>query len=363
MKFIIITLILLTNPIYNFLSMSENIINYEEYLLYCSQYNKEPSNFRYKIWLIKKTRIDKLNKKNNYKLGPTKFTDLTKPERKSYLTSKNPRPKPRAKLTLSKTRENLNLLRSKIRRRWESLKSLLKKTPQKFLSNFLTKNPSSRNWVKSKKVTPIKDQGDCGSCWAFAVAASIESIYLIKNNVSYDLSEQEMVDCADDMDCDGGWNDLAIGYVKTNGVSTESDYPYVDRNGSCRVKGNAEKIGISGFETVVVRDMEAFLRVLDRQPVNVGFQAEDDFLDYKEGVIDGDRLCGATREINHAVLAVGYEIDTLNFEDNYILFKNQWGTDWGEDGYFRAKFHDEKYTSGPCNCIRSSLDLVYPVLD
>ncbi len=88
------------------------------------------------------------------------------------------------------------------------------------------------DWERDNKVTTVKDQGECGSCWAFAAVSAVESIYLIENGQSapadsLDLAEQELVDdCESRMDCSGGWNDYALDYIKENGINLEVDYPY-----------------------------------------------------------------------------------------------------------------------------------------
>lgn len=378
---ILLFLIFLLNKSNSILNLIKNHNAYEEYLTYCKNYKKEPSSFRFIIW---RARVKKLKLKNklhsirkNFKAGFSKFTDLTQQERKNYTkplkTSKFPISKqnsPKLKGPILKTlketkisksiRSTTNSLRARIRRYFDTLKNRVLKRSEKFLSTFIKTNSQEKNWLALNKLPPIKNQDTCGSCWAFAITASIESLYLIKTEQSLNLSEQELVDCADFMDCDGGWNDLAIEYVVKNGISLEADYPYINADGICDVP-EGEKVEIEGYRKIESGDMQEFLKVLDEHPVAVAVQVEDDFYDYESGVIDADSLCGVTRNVNHAVLAVGYFISE-DFEENYILFRNQWGEEWGDGGYFKFKFYDDKYDNGPCNILMYMDHTVYPVL-
>ena len=374
----VLLFLILLNTSQCILSILENEDNYQEYLSYCEKFNKEPSNFRFVIWRVRlrkielKNRISKL--RNTFKSGLTKFTDLTDDEREKYIsklevTNSIPKVKGgeilknfKVKNISNSIRSTKNSWRTRLRRRWESFLNRIRGIDETFLSTFIKDYPTEINWVTKDggKVTGVKNQGECGSCWAFAVNAAIESLYLIEKGEKLDLSEQELVDCAPDMNCDGGWNDVTFKYIVENGITTESKYPYLEVEGNCQ-DITEDRIEISEYKNIASMDMKGFLEVLSKQPIAVALQVENDFLDYKSGIIDADEQCGVTRSVNHAVLAVGYFISS-DFKNNYILFKNQWGKEWGDDGYFKFNFWDDVKTNGPCNILMYSDHTTYPVL-
>ncbi|XP_057954866.1 ervatamin-B [Malania oleifera] len=197
-------------------------------------------------------------------------------------------------------------------------------------------SPDSVDWRQHGAVTPIKDQGQCGSCWAFSAVAAVEGINKIKAGQLVSLSEQELVDCdvgSDNQGCDGGYMAKAFAFIQKNGgLTTEASYPYAGKDGTCN-RGEAGKpaVTISGYESVPKNDEKSLQAAVSHQPVSVAIDAGGyAFQLYSEGIFDG--LCG--NELNHGVAAVGYG------EDNgkkYWLVKNSWGTDWGEAGYIRMK--------------------------
>ncbi|XP_027355741.1 vignain [Abrus precatorius] len=196
--------------------------------------------------------------------------------------------------------------------------------------------PPSVDWRKKGAVTAVKDQGQCGSCWAFSTVVAVEGINQIKTNKLVSLSEQELVDCDknENAGCNGGLMEYAFEFIKQKGgITTESSYPYIAQEGTCDAsKENDLAVSIDGHENVPANDEDALLKAVANQPVSVAIDAGgSDFQFYSEGVFTGD--CG--KELNHGVAVVGY--GTTIDGTNYWIVKNSWGPEWGEQGYIRMK--------------------------
>jgi len=187
--------------------------------------------------------------------------------------------------------------------------------------------PASKDWVAEKRVSGVKDQGQCGSCYAFATCAALESAVAIKGNSAtlLDLAEQEMVDCSQNNGCNGGfWYD-SFDYMKS-GIRNEADYKYTAKAGSCdnTKKSKASAASVKAYALTKENDDTAMRSAMNTYgPLAVAVTTEN-WSSYRSGVFSS---CG-TKGVDHAVLLTGYNA-------NQYTIKNSWGAGWGESGYIR----------------------------
>ena len=196
--------------------------------------------------------------------------------------------------------------------------------------------PEYVDWRESNKVTPIRDQGAYGSCFAMGAIASIESRLLILSSSTYtaetlDLSEQQVVDCCTlASGCNGGTLQATYNYIKKNGIMSEKDYPYIEADGECTYDESKIAVTIDGASTTKIND-EALMEVVVEAPVGVCIDASQvSFQLYVSGVYDEPNC---KKIMNHCVAVIGY--GTTEEGEDYYLVKNSWGTSWGEDGYIK----------------------------
>ena len=194
------------------------------------------------------------------------------------------------------------------------------------------------DWTTKGAVTPVKNQGRCGSCWSFSTTGSVEGAYQIASGKLVSLSEEDLVQCDHngDQGCNGGLMDNAFEWIEKNGIAAESAYPYTSGQGvtgTCdATKSKAPVVTISGFTDVPTGDEDALKSAVAKQPVSVAIEADKSaFQLYKSGVLDS-AACG--QKLDHGVLTVGYGTDSSLSKD-YWKVKNSWGATWGESGYIR----------------------------
>ena len=190
--------------------------------------------------------------------------------------------------------------------------------------------PDTVDWREKGAVTPVKDQGQCGSCWTFSATGAVEGFYFTQNGKLLSFSEQQIVDCDTDEDegCNGGWHYLAIEYAGKNGLELETDYPYTARDGKCKYDSSKAVKTNKGYAYVTANNTNELKTALANiGPVSVAIEADQSvFQFYSRGVISAG--CGA--DLDHAVLTVGYtKVGVLEA----FIVKNSWGKSWGDQGY------------------------------
>ncbi len=201
--------------------------------------------------------------------------------------------------------------------------------------------PSQFDWRDFGILTGVRDQSFCGSCWAFAGVAQLESaIYRYEGNAA-DLSEQQVLDCSYDSGCDGGYTYYALEYIYNNGIILESSRPYKAVEGACDIQEQPVYF-IKDFGDVWVGDNALAARVkafkdaiINDGPIATYMIVYQDFNGYSGGVYmqNSDVVDGG-----HMVLVVGWKDDPSISTGGYWIIKNSWGPSWGESGYFRIGY-------------------------
>lgn len=327
----------------------------ERFQRWKAAYNKsyptaEEERHRFRVYARNMAYIEATNSEAEaagltYELGETAYTDLTNQEFKAMYTAPPPARLPEADDDVAV-----------ITTRAGPVGAAAGRLP--VYVNLSTGAPASVDWRSSGAVTAVKNQGRCGSCWAFSTVAVVEGIYQIRTGKLVSLSEQELVDC-DTLDhgCDGGISYRALQWITANGgITTEDDYPYTGTTGAChRAKLSHNAVSIAGLRRVTTRSEASLANAVAGQPVAVSIEAGgDNFQHYKKGVYNGP--CGT--QLNHGVTVVGYGQEP-DGGDSYWIVKNSWGEGWGDAGYIKMRKDVAGKPEGLCGiAIRPSYPLM-----
>lgn len=281
----------------------------------------EEQNFRINVFLknyLEVTRVNALNLK--YKLGLNKFSDMTEEEIET-----------------------------------KYMGFIASDRPKDFAQIEVNDVPASIDWRTQGKVGPVKDQGHCGSCWAFSAVASIETAMAQATGTLALFSEQQLVDCSrlyGNKGCNGGLMDKAFDYVKSKGLTTEDNYPYVAKDETCKSDRVAKKVAhIKGHKDVNHNDSDQLQAAAALRVISVAIQANE-IVKYSGGIFN-NKNCGT--QLNHGVAVVGY--GTENGTDFWIV-RNSWGATWGEAGYIRMERTDKR-GAGMCGI---AMQPSYPIV-
>jgi len=217
-----------------------------------------------------------------------------------------------------------------------SMRDQHNKARHEFTRNPNVKLPDAVDWRDKGYVTPVKEQGQCTSGWAFSSTGSLEGQHFNAIGKLVSLSEQNLVDCSGkqgNMGCVGGDMNQAFQYIKDNGgIDTEDSYPYEDDDNRCRFKAESVGATVTGFTNIQSKNESALQEaVATIGPISVAIDSShNSFQLYKQGVYH-EPFCSQIH-LDHGVLVVGYGTDAGK---DYWLVKNSWGVNWGEHGYIR----------------------------
>lgn len=293
--------------------------------------NKTVEGFRYSVWRANKDMVDKHNadKSKTFKMAIDEYSDLTDEE-------------------FAKQRTGLKMRFRTTANSSDSIKIVHKRQS--------TNPPASFDWRSSSCVTPIKNQGVCGSCWAFASSAALECAYKLKYGTLVNLSEQQFVDCDRKYNkgCNGGWPTDAFDYAKI-GIASNSKYPYSQdtylygRRSTCKYSSGLSQTKTNPTTAYKdVRDLsetDLVNALVTKGTITIAVCATNSFSKYKNGIYRANNC--PESGINHAILLVGYGVDSAGTK--FWIAKNSWGTSWGESGYIRIQrgFGLVRYPSYP----------------
>jgi len=216
--------------------------------------------------------------------------------------------------------------------------------------------PASVDWRTKGAVTPVKNQGQCGSCWSFSATGSMEGAHAISTGKLVSLSEQQLMDCSTSFgnnSCNGGLMDYAFKYAEGVAMDTEESYPYTAKDGKCHNETGTASFEVKSFQDVTVNDPQALMEAVALGPVSIAVDAASlGWQLYHGGILK--HFCGTS--LDHGVLLVGYGTEGKN---DFWIVKNSWGAGWGEKGYLRILRQMDKKGPGVCGLQQSAS---YPIV-
>nr|XP_027214003.1 cathepsin L-like isoform X2 [Penaeus vannamei] len=288
------------------------------------EFKKRFSIFRHNM---KKVHILQQSERGTAKYGPTKFADLTEHEFRQMLGLR-----PDLRPTLSQME------------------------PAEIPSGDI---PSEFDWRDHGVVTPVKNQGMCGSCWAFSVTGNVEGQWALKHKHLYSLSEQELVDCdKTDEGCNGGMPENAYEAIaELGGLETENDYPYEAKDDKCHFNKNKVKVTVNGSVELPQNEDDLARWLVTHGPISIGINANA-LQFYVGGVSHPLKFLCNPKSLDHGMLIVGYGVHTYPVFKKTLPFwivKNSWGEEWGEQGYYRVYRGD-----GTCGVNQMATSAIVP---
>lgn len=285
---------------------------FDQFHRYAKEYNKKYDSYaielyRFAIYLKNLVEIEELNilDEGTAVYGETMFTDMTKSEMREYLGLVIP-----------------------------------KDFKYNYVQNFTnehqykprTDTPDIWNWEQQGAVTPVKNQGSCGSCWTFSTAGNVEGLWYLKHKELINFSMQQLIDCdKSNFGCNGGWPYNAIDWLaKNGGMETLADYPQrANYTGPCQFDEKKAKAQIQGYLNITHDENVIKDALYEKGPLSILLDFTGLF-HYKSGVAS-PLLCSTWPD--HALVLVGYGTK----QEDYWLIKNSWGPQWGINGYLMLK--------------------------
>jgi len=198
--------------------------------------------------------------------------------------------------------------------------------------------PDSHDWRDHGAVGAVKDQGGCGSCWAFSIVGNVEGVYQQKHGEFKAFSEQQIGDCdTKDSGCGGGWMEWGMQYIQqAGGIELQQDYPYKGVKQTCKFDKTKVAAVVTGNHFIVpskkAGDEKTIKEMLfSNGPLSVAINANP-LMSYRSGIVDLTAAQCNPAGLNHGVTLIGYGTEAGK---DYWLMKNSWNSNWGEKGFFR----------------------------